>query len=215
MSEITITATFLSNIKKEAKKLKNELPILHTEALERVARNYGFSSYHALQKRYEYVKTQGNRGKQLNPNQKSSLIIVIPDDAVLFLPHKEGADFKIDTISFKDEYWDKGFIEEIGARKVSENEVGSRGLKDTNGHEVFGWGYLVVEFLKSDDGIWEYEEACEHLRNNFDSKVGRHLYRDNLWIDDKPYNNHHYKEEVVLGPHEEYEHSFIQELDGF
>lgn len=191
MSEITITATFLSNIKKEAKKLKKELHILHTDALERVARKYDFTSYHALQRRYEYVKTQGNRGKQLNPNQKSSLLIAI----------LENTTFRIDNNKpwgdFQSEFVEKGFMKQIGARQLGRKEVDDKGLVDAYGIEPLDVGsdkYMFFEFTKNDSSEWSYQEACDHLKSKIDMKAGN-VYDGHFWIDDKAFFSHHYSDD--------------------
>ncbi|HGF5226167.1 TPA: hypothetical protein ACF37M_003404 [Vibrio parahaemolyticus] len=45
---MNITQSFLSNVKKRAKKIQVESDIKHTQALELAAQEVGFPNYHAL-----------------------------------------------------------------------------------------------------------------------------------------------------------------------
>jgi hypothetical protein len=57
----SISPTFIKNVKKSAKKLKKELNINHSEALELVSKDAGFSSFHALQKTFNnQIRTEIN-----------------------------------------------------------------------------------------------------------------------------------------------------------
>lgn len=45
---MNITQSFISNVKKLAKKIQVELGVKHTQALELAAREVGFPNYHSL-----------------------------------------------------------------------------------------------------------------------------------------------------------------------
>jgi len=219
MPDIT-TKTFLSNVKKSAKAIKKNDNICHSKALDRAAKKHGFDSYHALKSRHksvnngsnivnanlgtdgvndQYAKAQGNRGKQLNPNQKSSLIVVFNDDLKLSNYHYE--DGKLITVieNFQTEYLDKGFAEDIGARQVSFKDLKHRYLEDPDGElsEDFlrrcewgwNWGYTYIEFLRNKDNPWSIEDANQLVIKRIESKIGQN-YREFFYLDGKQIDNH-------------------------
>lgn len=51
MTTVETRAVTLDGMKRQAKKLKKAVPgVTHTQALEEIARNHGYSSYHEAQK---------------------------------------------------------------------------------------------------------------------------------------------------------------------
>lgn len=51
MNTVETRAITLDGMKRQAKKLKKAVPgVTHTQALEEIARNHGYSSYHEAQK---------------------------------------------------------------------------------------------------------------------------------------------------------------------
>jgi len=142
----------------------------------------------------QYAKNEGNRGKQLNPNQKSSLIIMVDDDKeVSRLRQLPGTEPKLEFISFKKEFIDKGFLKEIGARRLSNEEAENRDIRLSCGNEAYKWGYILIEFLREKDNEWTVEEANTHLIKAFTGNVG-HIYRDEFWLNGNIHKNHKYVE---------------------
>jgi len=212
-----ITQTFLSKIKKNAKTLKLENNISHVAALELTAQKAGFPSYHALLARYKkennhasdiananknfdgvnitYAKAQGNKGKQLNPNQHSSLLVVFDDDLNISNGYEEDTNGKITLIdkSFQTEYLDKGFAKEVGARDISPQELKARCLQAPGGelgkYFIHDWGYICIEFLKNKNEPWSIEEANKLVKESIGKKIGN-VYRDFFYIDGLLVNNH-------------------------
>ncbi|EDM65952.1 hypothetical protein PE36_08121 [Moritella sp. PE36] len=213
MPDIT-TKTFLSNVKKSAKAIKKNDNICHAQALDRAARTHGFDSYHALKSRIDninnesnivnsnlgsdgvndqYAKAQGNRGKQLNPNQKSSLLVVFNDDLMLYRCNSENGELITVRGNFQTEYLDKGFAEDIGARQVSLNELKHRSLQAPGGKlgEDFlhNWGYTCIEFLRNKDNPWSIEDANQLVIERVKSKIGQE-YREFFYLDGEKVDNH-------------------------
>nr|APU91097.1 hypothetical protein [Vibrio alginolyticus] len=199
MTDIT-TDTFLSNLKKAAKSIKNTQNVSHSEALDLAAISYGFDSYHALTARRkrinneantpnanlgtngvnrQYAQAQGNRGKQLNPNQKSSLIIAFNDDLIIRRFDMVDGVVKSTAENFKTEYLDKGFAEEIGGKFVLR-----KGDKSFLKHH-----YHYIEILKDKTQPWTVEEANKLLEEQVSDRIGKN-YREFMYIDGKLVRNH-------------------------
>ena len=212
-----ITQTFLSNIKKHAKTLKIEKNISHVAALELSVQKAGFPSYHALLTRHKkennheanimnankgfdgvnitYAKAQGDRGKQLNPNQYSSLLVVFDDDLHICKGYEKDTNGKSMLIEkpFQAEYLDKGFAKEVGARDVSHQELKVLCLQAPGGvlgkDFIHDWGYICIEFLKDKNEPWSIEEANKFVKESIGKKIGN-VYRDFFYIDGLLMKNH-------------------------
>lgn len=141
----------------------------------------------------QYAKKHGNRGKQLNPNQKDSLIVLIPNDAKVARAEHNGPETQFEYVSFRKEYLEKGFLQKIGAREIGIKEAKNRDIRFLDGSQTHGWGYIFVEFLKGDEELWTFKEAHELLIKCLYETVGN-IYSDTLWLNGKPYKNHNYKE---------------------
>lgn len=210
-----ITRSFLSNVKKHAKILQVEKSIKHTKALDLAAQEVGFPSYYALQIRFKrlsnhesdmgnankgtdgvnitYAKAQGNKGKLLNPSQKSSLIVVFNDDLRLYRHQYENGEVISIREDFQTEYLDKGFAEKIGARTVSFKELKHRSLQAPGGelgkdflHE---WDYTCIEFLRDKDNPWSIEDADQLVKERVGTKIGSN-YREFFYLDGILMDNH-------------------------
>lgn len=213
MPDIT-TKTFLSNVKKSAKIIKKNDNISHTKALDRAARIHGFDSYHSLKCRRDnvnnesnivnsnlgsdgvneqYSKAQGNRGKQLNPNQKSSLLVVFNDDLILHRFDSENGELITVREDFQTEYLDKGFAEDIGARQVSFKELKNRSLQAPGGKLdedfIHDWSYTCIEFLRNKDNPWSIEDANQLVIEKIKSRIGQE-YREFFYLDGEKVKNH-------------------------
>ena len=212
-----ITQTFLSNIKKHAKTLRVKNHVKHAAALDLASQKFGFPSYHALlicykkQSNHEadienankgsdgvnitYAKAQGNKGKQLNPNQHSSLLIVFDDDLSICVGYEEDLNGKNTFINkvFQTEYIDKGFAKEVGARDISPQELKARSLQAPGGDLgkdfIHDWGYICIEFLKDKNEPWSIEEANTFVKESIGKKIGN-VYREFFYIDGLLVNNH-------------------------
>lgn len=214
------TKTFLSNVKKSARAIQKNDNVCYSKALDRAAKSHGFDSYHALIScrnsinnesnivnanlgtdgvNAQYAKAQGNRGKQLNPNQKSSLIVVFNDDLNFSNYHYEDGKLITTIENFQTEYLDKGFAEEIGARQVSFKELKHRYLEVPDGELSedllrrcewgWNWGYTYIEFLRNKDNPWSIEDANQLVRKRIESKIGQN-YREFFYLDGKQIDNH-------------------------
>lgn len=209
-----ITQTFVSNVKKLARSLKNDLNITHSAALELAAKHHNYDSYHALITHSKKCanhesdivngnlgtngvnitksKADGNRGKQLNPNQKHSLTIAIKDDCkanVLVSIDDKGRRL-VKEVSFKDEFLDKGLLERISARRIGPKELAHRALKPSDHREIITRCFYV-EFLK--DTEWDIDEAFQFIRARF-SMLGGSAYAETIWLDNYPHFNFNYDE---------------------
>ncbi|EIE1271970.1 MULTISPECIES: hypothetical protein [Vibrio] len=215
---MNITQSFISNIKKLAKKIQVELGVKHTQALELAAREVGFPNYHSLLQHskkannhranivnankgmdgvnQEFAMAQGNRGKQLNPNQNSSLLVIFDDDLMVNELEYEGTTPKLIRRNFKAEYLDKGFATDIGARILSFAEVKHRDLDIGYGSQLHQWGYICVEFLRNRNNPWTIEDANEIAKERIGSKFGS-CYREFFFIDGEYVNNHVYDERTT------------------
>lgn len=213
---MNITQSFISNVKKKANKIKVELGVKHTQALELAAQEVGFPNYHSLLKRSkkannckthivntdkdgvndEFTIDHGNRGKQLNPNQKSSLLVIFDDDLVINKIEFEGPSHKLISRNFKTEYLDKGFAAEIGARIPSFDEVKHRDLDIGYGSKLHEAGYICIEFLRNKDNPWTIEDANQVAQERIGSKLGHSCYRDFFFINGEYINNHLHDEMI-------------------
>jgi hypothetical protein len=208
---MNITQSFVSNIKKNAKNLQKKLGVKHTQALEIAAKEAGFPNYHALQTRVkrendhkanivnankgmkgvnrEFSLAQGNRGKQLNPNYQSSLLVVFNDDLLVNELEYENGKPKFIQLNFHEHYLDKGFAEEIGARPLGLAELKKRNLDLPEGGKLHNWGYICIEFLRNKDNPWVIEDANEFVKKRMEKTLGS-IYREFFFIDDKYEKNH-------------------------
>lgn len=208
---MNITQSFISNVKKRAKKIQVESDIKRTQALELAAQEVGFPNYHALLRHSkqannhqanivnankgmdgvnrEFAMAQGNRGKQLNPNQNSSLLVIFNDDLMVNESEYEGTTPKLISRNFKTEYLDKGFATDIGARILSFAEVKHRDLDIGYGSRLHQWGYICVEFLRNKNNPWTIEDANEIAKKRIGSNIGS-CYREFFFIDGVYVNNH-------------------------
>ncbi|MFT4803983.1 MAG: hypothetical protein ACI9YE_001180 [Psychroserpens sp.] len=102
-----ISPTFIKNVKQSAKKLKKELSINHTKALELASKEAGFSSYHALQKTFSNTNTsernyvQDIRNYLIKIIESEHCTSVIKDHEVSLLKYHDIEDIKpkvMDTI---------------------------------------------------------------------------------------------------------------------
>lgn len=208
---MNITKSFISNIKKRAKILQNELGVKHVQALEFAAQEAGFPTYHALQVRNkrvnnheanivnankgvkgvnrEFAFAQGNRGKQLNPNYRSSLLVVFNDDLMVNEVEYENGNPRLIQLNFQTEYLDKGFAEDVGGRLLNLTELQKRNLDLGEGEKLHLWGYTCIEFLRNQDNPWTVEDANELVIKYISNKLGT-IYREFFFIDNKYINNH-------------------------
>ena len=69
-----------------------------------------------------FAKAQGNKGKLLNPNQKSSLIILFDAEKEFYHPPSNER-------MFMGDYLDKGIAEDIKGRLIS-NEIGRASCRE-------------------------------------------------------------------------------------
>lgn len=214
MTDIT-TPTFRSNFKKYARTIQKNDEIIYAKAQHIAAKKYGFDSYHALQAHrksinnesniinanlgtdgvnVQYAKAQGNRGKQLNPNQQSSLLVAFDDDLIIYKTHKKDGEFITVTENFQTEYLDKGFAEEIGARIISLEELKCRDLPwgefpDPEAYRLHQFGLTCIEFLRDKDTPWTKSDADRLVKERIRPKIGSH-YCSAFWLDGKPVDNH-------------------------
>ncbi|EGR0366519.1 hypothetical protein FHO46_17485 [Vibrio cholerae] len=75
-----LTATYIKNVKKLAKKIKSDLNVSHSEALEIVAKREGYPSYHSLISRFNNQNTLAIKLIKLT---RKSLIEVVSSEAGL------------------------------------------------------------------------------------------------------------------------------------
>lgn len=120
---------------------------------------------------------QGNKGKQLNPNQKSSLLVVFDDDLVVYEHEYKNNTPRLVQHNFQTEYLDKGFATDIGARILSFAEVKNRDLDIGYGARLHQWGYTCIEFLRSKGNPWTIEDANIIAQKRIGSKIGS-CYRE-------------------------------------
>ncbi|PKG73123.1 hypothetical protein CXF86_19370 [Shewanella sp. GutCb] len=214
MTDIT-TPTFRSNFKKLSRHIQTNNEICYKKAQDIAAKQFGFPSYHALGAHRnrinnesnivnanlgtdgvneQYAKAQGNRGKQLNPNQQSSLIVAFDNELIVRTTHIKGDEFIFTEEDFQTEYLDKGFAEEIGARLISREELKRRDLPwgefpDPEAYRLHQCGLTCIEFLRDKDTPWTKSDADKFLHEKFYSKNNVKYY-DTCWLDGKPVRNH-------------------------
>lgn len=146
-----------------------------------------------------YAKAQGNKGKLINPNQKSSLIIVFDREQEILVGYnkKENSEIELIKKDFAAEFINKGFAEEVGARLINNEELKHRGIlsycaaqcqdDDENRFIYFNNFYICIEFLKDKDTPWTLEEANQLLKDRISPKVG---FREFFYIDEKCIENY-------------------------
>lgn len=213
MTDIT-TSTFRTNFKKLARTIQKNDDICYSKAQDRAAKKYKFDSYHALQAyrksinnesnivnanlgtdgvNLQYAKAQGNKGKQLNPNQHSSLLVAFNDNLTILKIHKEDGEFISIWENFQTEYLDKGFAKEVGASVISREELERRALPAPHGKpgEYFLHEYdlTCIEFLRDKNNPWSKRDADQLIKNKISSQIGNKYY-SKFWLDGKPIDNH-------------------------
>tara|TARA_Y100000588_G_C14216666_1_gene909136 strand:- start:1015 stop:1686 length:672 start_codon:yes stop_codon:yes gene_type:complete len=223
MSNIT-SKTHRSNLKKAARNLQKKESITYSQALERVTKEQGFKSYHDLTSHRkninnesnivnanlgtdgvndQYAKAVGNRGKQLNPNQKFSLAVGINESArALVFSNIEGRRVGV-QVSFKEEYLDKGFLEYIGARRIHSEEKNARNLEAYDRRESL-FQYSIIEFLR--DEPWQLEEAYCFIAEKLNIML--HGKSDTIWIDNVAHPGTNYHED-------KYDIPYCPAIDGY
>lgn len=231
MSTNITTATFKSNLKKSARLIQKEKNVDYNKALNLASQEYGFDSYHALQTRQknsnnesnisnpnigtngvnkQYSQSQGNRGKQLNPNQMHSLVIAMNQETdVSLLKVIDGRNVQVERVSFQREFLDKGFLEKIGARKLSIEEIKNRKLNQVRPYQEH---LLYLEFARSTP--WEREEAFEYIRSILfpstnEYSISSIACSERIWLDNNPIQNFNYDPER-FGPGD-----YCSAIDGY
>lgn len=232
---MNVTQSLVSNVKKRSKIIKAKFDIKHAQALELASQEAGFPNYHALNTRVkklnnhesnivnankgmegtnrEYSLAQGNKGKQLNPNQKSSLLVVFNDDLVINKFKLVDGKYKIIELDFQTDYLDKGFAKDIGARLLSFLELKQRSLDLTDGGKLHQWGYTCIEFIRNKDNPWTIEEANEFVIKRMSDTLGSQ-YREFFFIDDV-YISNHLNEEMIASIALDDDIPYCPAIDGY
>ena len=136
----------------------------------------------------QYAKAQGNRGKQLNPNQKHSLAVAINEHYPAYLYSYNNGMKVGNAVNFKEIFLENGFLDKIGARKIENKERDARSFKAYDYRErLLTLNY--IEFLK--DTPWEVESAYKYIREVFGG-IGFNGYSETIWIDDVAHPNFNY-----------------------
>lgn len=211
-----LSKTLKTKIQKSARHIQRDSNVNYSQALELAAQQAGFSSYHALQatKRNNnhqsdivnpnlgtngvndaYAKAMGNRGKQLNPNQKHSFVFSVdPRAKVSQITVKNGLRYQTATAELKDGYVQKIFVEGHGGRILSKEEVVARGFTEWDRQT---WPVyrsqctvhsLFIEFLS--DTLWEYEAAVDLICSCFfpssdEYSISAFFCSDIIWLNGK------------------------------
>lgn len=172
-----------------------------------------------------YSKAQGNKGKLLNPNQKSSLIVVFDREQKITVGYnkKENGDIELITKDFAAEFIDKGFAEEIGGRLISNEELKHRGILDPcagqcrdNDEYRFLYVnnfYTCIEFLRDKDTPWTLEDANQLLKDKIPSKIP---FREFFYIDEECMENYvGQRMRAKIEAEEKYDYDYCPAIDGY
>jgi len=217
-----MSKTLKTKLKKLARHIQRNSNVSYSQALELAAKEEGFPSYHALQAAKKndnhksdivnanlgtdgvndtYAKAMGNRGKQLNPNQKHSLVFTLdPRSEVHILTVIHGKRYVTEKVRLLDDFLQKIFVERHGARILGKKEINERSFQRLYRCTVHS---LYVEFLS--DTPWEAEvafdliEECLFPRSN-EYSLNSYSCSDIIWLDGSPINNFNYDEERYAEP---------------
>lgn len=144
--------------------------------------NKGFSGTNK-----QYSQNQGNRGKQLNPNQANTLIVLVKSSVVVEKqnPLDRCNDLQL---SFKSEYLDKGFLKKIGATLLDKTVVEERELKAPHDNELREpiENYFFIEYsIPITGGV---DGARNRISKDFKDEL-YWVYESFFWLNDTPITN--------------------------
>ncbi|MBE3653899.1 hypothetical protein [Vibrio navarrensis] len=217
-----MSKTLKTKLKKQARHIQHDFNVSYSQALEIAAKEKGFPSYHALQavKKNDnhkadivnanlgtcgindtYAKAMGNRGKQLNPNQKHSLVLTLnPRSEVNILAVINGKRCVTEKVRLLDDFLQKVFVERHGARILGTKEINARSFQRLYRCTVHT---LYVEFLS--DTPWEAKVAFDLIRDclfphSNEYSLNSYSCSDIIWLDGSPIKNFNYDDERYAEP---------------
>ncbi|MBE3794209.1 hypothetical protein HJ184_24475 [Vibrio parahaemolyticus] len=179
-----LTETFIKNVKKSAKKIKSDLNISHTEALEIVAKNHGYPSYHSLITRFN---NQDTPAIKLIEVIRTSLIKIVSSEAglaaiessrsIVSRYHSE-SDLEQVTLSVLLDVFDSG-VRHDGYNVDAEWSILAWSI-DKEGIKELGYHYLKGDDMDSKVVGALFVALGHFYRSAVDSLVSRRLVHPNF-----------------------------------